>query len=194
MQNPPRRIHDDSKRGVNHGPIASSTPVIFKPDELRPWPTGLVIPEKPLAVKQGKSNQIEIEVTNTTKHDIVLPNRTVLGRIALIQSVTPVEVKFKEWPSAQTKHKLDSDIIESKMAASEPPQHIKDIDLGDLTEEQRKLAIDMLTEEQDLFAKDDNEICIIQYLKLEINLEDKTPVQKKYIAVSALFTPRSRVT
>ena len=56
---------------------------------------------KLLAVKQGKSSQIEIEVTNTTKHDILLPNWTVLGRIGLVQSVTPVEVKFKEWPKAQ---------------------------------------------------------------------------------------------
>ena len=134
---------------VNYGPIASRTPVIFEADELRPWPTGLVIPEKLFAVKQGKSSHIEIEVTNTTKHDILLPNRTVLACIEVVQSVTPVEVKFKEWPSAQTEHKLDSDIAESKqqVAASEPPQHIKDIDLSDLIEEQHKLAIDMLTEE-----------------------------------------------
>ena len=90
---------------VNHGPIASRTPIIFEPDELHPWPSGLVIPEKLLAVKQDKSSQIEIEVTNTTKHDILLPNRTVLGRIELVQSVTPVEVKFKEWPKAQTEPK-----------------------------------------------------------------------------------------
>ena len=133
---------------VNHGPIASHTPVIFEPDELHPWPSGLVIPEKLLAVKQGKSSQIEIEVTNTTKHDILLPNRTVLGRIELVQSVTPVEVKFKEWPKAQTEHELESEPTESEpqVTTSEPLLHIKGIDLGDLTEEQRKLAIDMLTE------------------------------------------------
>ena len=74
---------------VNHAPIASHTPVIFEPDELHPWPSGRVIPGKLLAVKQGKSSQIEIEVTNTTKHDILLPYRTVLGRVELVQSVTP---------------------------------------------------------------------------------------------------------
>ena len=41
----------------------------------------------------------------------------------------------------------------------------------------------MLTEEQDSFARDDNDIGMIQDFKLEINLEDKTPVQKNYIAV-----------
>ena len=136
-------------------------------------------------MKQDKSSQIEIKVTNTTKHDILLPNQTVLGRIELVQSVTPVEVKFKEWPKAQTEHKLESEPTEAKpqVTTSEPSPHIKGIDLGDLTEEQHKLAIDMLTEEQDSFARDDNDIGMIQDLKLEINLEDKTPVQKNNIVV-----------
>ena len=39
---------------VNHRPFASRTPVIFESDQLHPWPSGLVIREKLLAVKQGK--------------------------------------------------------------------------------------------------------------------------------------------
>ena len=141
-------------------------------------------------MKQGKSIQIEIKVTNTTKHDILLPNQSVLGRSELVQSVTPVEVKFKEWPKAQTEHKLESEPTESKpQVTSELPPHIKGIDLGDLTEEQRKLAIDMLIEEQDSFARDDNDISMIQDFKLEINLEDKTPVQKNYITVPRPLYP-----
>ena len=70
---------------VNHRPIVNRTPVIFEPDELSLWPTGLVIPEKLLAIKPGKSSQIEIEVTNITKHNILLPKRTVLGRIERIE-------------------------------------------------------------------------------------------------------------
>ena len=64
-----------------------------------------------------------------------------------------MEVKFKEWPKAQTEHKLESEPTESKpqVTTNEPPPHIKGMDLGDLTEEQCKLAIDMLTEEQDSF-------------------------------------------
>ena len=71
----------------------------------------------------------------------------MLGRIELVQSVTPVEVKFKKWPKAQTEHKLESKPTESEpqVTTSEPPSRIKGIDLGDLTEEQHKLAIDMLT-------------------------------------------------
>ena len=118
----------------------------------------------------------------------------MLGRIELVQSVTPVEVKFKEWPKAQTEHKLESEPTESKpqVTTSEPPPHIKGTDLGDLTEEQCKLAIDMLTEEQDSFTRDDNDIGMIQDLKLEIYLEDKPPVQKNYNCSAPPSLPRGK--
>lgn len=48
-----------------------------------------------LTINAGKSSRVEIEVTNETKHDIVLKNRSVLGRLQLVQSVTTVEVKLK---------------------------------------------------------------------------------------------------
>ena len=47
----------------------------------------------------------------------------------------------------------------------------------------------MLIEEQDRFAKDDYDIGTIRDLKLEINLEDKIPVQKNYVAVPRPLYP-----
>lgn len=47
-----------------------------------------------LTATVGKSSKVEVEVENTTKHDIALPCRTVLGRLQPIQPV-PVEVKRK---------------------------------------------------------------------------------------------------
>ena len=124
-------------------------------------------------------------------------NQTVTGGIELVQPVTSVEVKFKEWPTAQTEHKLNSVITQSKqqVAASEPPQHIKIIDLSGSTEEQGKLAIALLTKKQDSSAKDDKYMIIgmIQGPKLEINLEDKAPVQKNCIAVPRPLYLKSRV-
>ena len=63
---------------VNNGPIDKRTPVLFEPDELAPWPSGLM-QEMLLSLKPGKSSGIKIEVINTTNHDIILPNRTPLG-------------------------------------------------------------------------------------------------------------------
>ena len=188
---------------VNHGPIVNQTTVIFEPDELSLWPTGLFIPEKLLAIKPGKSSQIKIEVTNITKHDILLPKQTVLGRIELVQSITPMEVQFKEWPKTQTSQDFKkgasgpkpstktetsvNEISQQQGTGTEPPPHIKEIDLKGLTEEQCKLTIDMLIEEQDSFTKEDYDIGTTRDLKLEINLEDKTPVQKNYVGIPRLL-------
>ena len=81
---------------VNHGPIDKRTLVLFDPDELAPWPSGLIVQETLLSLKPGKSSRIKLEMINATNHDIILPNRTPLGRLQLVQSVTPVEVKLKE--------------------------------------------------------------------------------------------------
>ena len=45
----------------------------------------------------------------------------------------------------------------------------------------------MIIDEQDSFARNDDDIGTIPDLKLDINLEGKTPVQKNYVAV-----PRSQ--
>ena len=81
---------------VNHGPIDKRTPVLFEPDEFVPWPSSLIMQETVLSLKPGKSSRIKTEVINTTNYDIILPNRSPLGQLQLVQSVTPAEVKLKE--------------------------------------------------------------------------------------------------
>ena len=39
-------------------------------------------------------SRVDIEVHNTSDHDITLPRRTLLRRLQLIKSVTPMEVKL----------------------------------------------------------------------------------------------------
>ena len=51
--------------------------------------------------------------------------------------------------------------------------HIRDIDLEGLTPGQKEMTLKLLTEEADSFAD----------LKLDLDLEDQTPVQKNYVAV-----------
>ena len=146
-----------------------------------------MIPEKLITVKQGKSSQIELEVLNTTRHNIVLPKRTVLGRVQLVQSVTSVEVKFKEWPKEKlVQHKNEK----LQATTSEIPAHLKSIDLEGLDEEQKQLALDLLIEEQKSFAINDDDIGVIPDLKLDINLTEKAPVQKNYVAVPRLLYPK----
>lgn len=80
---------------ANTGPVGRPTPVLFEPDETSPWPNGLEVSETLLTVKKGKSSQVDVEITKNTSHEIVLRGWTLPGRLQLVQSVIPVEVKIK---------------------------------------------------------------------------------------------------
>ena len=58
------------------------------------------------------------------------------------------------------------------------PTYLQDIDLNGLTVEQRELASQLLVEQSDVFAKDDDDIGMIPNLQMNIRLHDTTPVQK----------------
>lgn len=79
---------------ANTGPESTTMPVLFEPDEKSQWPTGLQIYKTRKTVKKGSVPRIDIEVHSTSQHDTVLPNHTPLGKLQLIKSVTPMEVKL----------------------------------------------------------------------------------------------------
>ena len=83
-----------------------------------------------LNVLGGASCKVGIQVSNLTEHDIVLKNRTVLGKLQLVKSVTPLEVVHKELPEQK----------EADLSESTEPQSISvnysnleaDVDLSEL--------------------------------------------------------------
>ncbi|CAB4021321.1 Hypothetical predicted protein, partial [Paramuricea clavata] len=68
------------------------------------------------------------------------------------------------------------------------PKHLGDVDLGDLNSEERKAATQLLIEEADAFAID-NDIRCIKELQMDIKLSDSAPVQKNYVAVPRPLYP-----
>lgn len=77
----------------NTGLTESRLPVLFESDVESPWPSGLEVPETLVTLRGGASSQVGIQVRNTTDHDIILKNRTVLGKLELVKSVMPLEVR-----------------------------------------------------------------------------------------------------
>ena len=73
----------------------AKTPVLFEPDENDTLPPGLELSHMSLQISRGASNRIKLEIENTTNHPISLHGRTVLGRLELITSITPMLVKLK---------------------------------------------------------------------------------------------------
>ena len=77
---------------VNTGPLEQKVPVLFEPSELELWPAGLQVPEMLLSLKQGNNSIVHCKVFSPTDHDIVLRNRTKIGRLQLVRSVYPISL------------------------------------------------------------------------------------------------------
>ena len=84
-----------------------------------------------------------------------------MGGLQLIKSVTPLEVARKDTSQSETeneesseKHPQESGIgeINNEQRTDNVPLKIPPVELGDLTDSQRKLAMEMLTEEADSFC------------------------------------------
>ena len=180
---------------ANTGPIQRNSPALFEPDEQSSWPTGLTVHEALITVKQGKSSIIDIPVSNTTHHDIVLPGRVVLGHIQLVRSVTPLEVKLKDEGSEQHQGVGETTLQPEGQTATQPLSQgnveagIPEVDLSGLTSDQRKEVIEMLREEADAFSADDEDIGCIGELQMNINLVDNHPIQKNYLSIPRPLYP-----
>ena len=180
---------------VNTGPVERRIPVLFEPEATAPWPSGLEVAESLLIIDRGKSSQVNIEVVNSTSHDITVKSRTTLGHLNLVQSVTPLEVRLRE--SIPDDHANQREAREHTSEHLDPlenspvtlPTHLQNIELGGLSEEQKHRAMQMLSEEGDSFATGDHDIGCIEDLKMDIKLTDPTPVQKNYVAVPRPLYP-----
>ena len=93
---------------ANTGPVSSKMPLLFEPEGMPQWPIGLQNYETLKTVKKGSVSRIDIEVHNTSQHEIVLPNRTPLGRLQLVKSVTPMEVRLARKKGLEPQCKNDS--------------------------------------------------------------------------------------
>ena len=175
---------------INHGPIECNTPVLFEPNEQQT--SGLGISERLLTIKPGYSSKIKVEISNDSKHDIILPGRSLLGQIQLIQSLTPLEVKLKEYRSNRDSTSLNANAnVHSINSGNEEqiPDHIRHVDLSTLNKDQKQSVLKLLSEEQDVFSKDDDDIGSVQELNMDIQLIDNVPVQKNYVAVPRPLYP-----
>ena len=163
-------------------------PVLFEPDPTQPWPTGLEVVETLTNISRGASSRVVIQVINSTDHDILLPNRTVLGRLHLVKSVTPVEVKERCSDKARVSEVLITDQLH-KNTPKTADNWIPEVDLNGLTEKQKLVAQQMLAEESDCFSRDDNDIGCSEELNMKVNLTDTTPVQKNYNSIPKPLYP-----
>ena len=173
------------------GYIDRTLPVLFEPDESSKLSTGLDLHGTLTFVKKGTKAVVQINVHNTTSRDILLRNRTVLGRPQLVKSATPLEVKLRrnvENDQSKSLPRMSVNHVEEKQTAKPKPERknehvVRNIDLSGLSLEQRNSSREMVLEESESFACDDDDIGYIPNLRLNINLSDSRPVRKNYTSI-----------
>ena len=57
--------------------------MLFEPAQESAWPAALKLSEQLLSLPRGLPRQVNIEVHNPTRHDIILGRRTPLGSLHL---------------------------------------------------------------------------------------------------------------
>ena len=160
-----------------------------------------------LTVKKGKSSKVEIDIVNNTNHDIRLLGRTLLRRLQLVQSgiilLKDSNGNMKTPDEESTEAKVADQATTCTGNAGGPPlipphtegplstpSHIKDIDLSGLNAHQKEVALKLLNEEADSFARDDSDVGCIRDLELNLVLEDQTPVQRPMWQYQNHYTQR----
>ena len=78
--------------GVNTGLIDEKTPVMFEPDVGSGFHPGLEVHESLLTLEKGNCSRINLQIVNKSNHDIILRNKSLLGSLHQIRSVTPVDL------------------------------------------------------------------------------------------------------
>uniref|UniRef100_A0A669DWJ2 ribonuclease H n=1 Tax=Oreochromis niloticus TaxID=8128 RepID=A0A669DWJ2_ORENI len=149
--------------------------MLFEPDENLSLDEGLKSNCQLLSVS-GSTHKVNIYVTNVTKHDIVLPPKTLLGNIERVTHSYPVNLK-----EAQIGLVVEKDNQNSPSLPEEPWE--PPVNLGHLNAEQQAAVMEMLRDESGAFAKHKEEVGYIKNLKMDIKLTDQIPVAKSYNAV-----------
>ena len=157
-------------------------------DISRSLPNGIEIEDSLLYLKHGNCVKVHLFVTNASLHDAVLKNRTIIGTLQLVRSVTPADVKWKDPGKNQEQVSKNSQVAkppeESDESAAYQEGTVPDVVLNDnLTDEQRETIHQMLISERSAFCQDDMDIGCANDLQMKIALTDDTPVAKNYVGV-----------
>ena len=105
------------------GSVGKKVPALFQPDESHEWPDGIEISEALVNIPGGNFCHLSIQAENITDHEIVIKSWTRSGRLELVRSVTPLEVKEKELPKQDLKPETEDQNV-STMKRDVGEQHI----------------------------------------------------------------------
>ena len=115
------------------------------------------------SLKPGKS-RLSIQIANNSSHDVTLHGRTLLGRVNLVRSITPVQIgNIPQNNEACSNNGKDKPNPERKYAGKSESisEDIKKLPLDGLSKEQKEQVVQSLVAQQDAFAENSDDVCSI---------------------------------
>ena len=184
----PKGSMSQIKCKTNIGVVDSPLPVMFEPDSDISLPEELQMSESLLYIKPGACSSLKISIQNPTDHDIVLPRRTLIGRLKSVSAVVTLpnvscKLSNSQNSDSPSMQEHSSEKVQQSTAEVESDNWLPPINLTHLQPEQRAVVEKMLIEENAAFSKDDNEIGSAEDFQMQINLTDTIPVQCTYKSI-----------
>uniref|UniRef100_A0A8C6LSZ5 Gypsy retrotransposon integrase-like protein 1 n=2 Tax=Nothobranchius TaxID=28779 RepID=A0A8C6LSZ5_NOTFU len=170
--------------------------MLFEPNVDWQMPDGLELFPALVDVPAGASKIVRIPIQNSTRHEVFLPPKAVLGSIEEVVESTPVNIHPTIQGPGEPHHDTllcatqtsptseeQSNGKENGRAGSAEERWHPNVDLDHLPEPDQSTVRQMLYEESDVFAREEGDIGCVPGLQLKINTTDDTPVQKSYNSI-----------
>lgn len=138
--------------------------MLLEPEEDCVQLQQLDVGEGLLEIEMGKTPNVAVPLGNHTKHDIVLPRKSLIGSIQPIKKIVETDSPTKKDMRVQSATTLPA-VANCLPSLWQPP-----VDLSHLGEEQREMVKKILYEESPAFARDANDIGCIPSLQMSLML------------------------
>ena len=185
---------------INTGYIESNMPVLFEKLSDGCFPFELELCDSLITLKRGNAARISVMCITNSSHDVIVPNRTMLGKLTQVRSATPFQVIFnddngKEKAQYSGNMTPENNGLLSNVVPSKDPQinfseKIPEVKLPEeLSPEQKDIILNMLNEEIEAFCTIEGDFGCAEELQMKINLSDNRPVEKNYVGVPKPLYP-----
>ena len=185
---------------INTGYVERNIPVLLEKLSDGYFPFELELCDSLITLKRGNCARINVMCINNSYHDVIVPNRTMLGKLTQVRSATPFQVKFNDDSSKEkVQHSRDTALenngLLSNVARLGVPQinlseKIPEVKLPDgLSPEPKEIILNMLKEERGAFCTSEGDVGCAEELHMKINLSDDRPVVKNYVGVPKPLYP-----
>ena len=158
--------------------------VLFKPEIQNNVDDDLSFSEGLSRIRRGRTQYVFVEVINPTTKNIVLKKGEIIGELCSISAVIPM--KF-EYCKPEIDKMVSSEVKVSSINSVEnleilngKNKWLPNVDLSHLNDEQKVLMEELLSEECEVFSKNDSDIGDIEDFQMKINLSDEIPVKEAY--------------